>query len=130
MYQLVKCDTDIFWLTEFLGSLDLSKRWDVEITEHKPNRTRLQNSLLWHWYGEIADQTGYHKDEVHALLAREFLKSETKRIMGKDVTIAQSTKDLTVKEFTEYLERICTWAAEYGFYLSKLEDFNQLRKAK
>lgn len=130
MYFLVKEPGDVLDAIQYLETLPADKSWDVEITEHKLNRTKQQSRLYWHWMGVLSDQTGYSKDDMHEFFKGKFLPVETKKIMGKEVTVSASTADLDVKQFTEYLEQICAWAGEFGFYLSKIEDFNQLRKAK
>jgi len=49
----------------------------------------------------LAEHIGYEQPEMHEVLKHEFLPYGTR-----------STTDLTVAEFTDYLERICRWAAE------------------
>ena len=56
----------------------------------------------------ISEETGHDPDDLHELFKYKFNSSE---VMGKRV--GKTTVNLTVKEFTEYVENIRRWAAEF-----------------
>lgn len=74
----------------------------VTVTVTKGQRSHAQNR---YYQGVVvpllAEQTGYEQPEMHEVLKAEFLP------YGH-----ASTATLTTAEFTEYVERICRWAAE------------------
>ena len=69
-------------------------------------------------YNDVRD-----KNDVHELLKQMFLKrrivnEQTGEVIGE---LSRSTTELTIDEFSEYLNRIGQWCAEYlGFPLPEL----------
>lgn len=61
----------------------------------------------------LMEHHGYSKDEMHQCIKWQFLRKESE---GKPPTVG-STKNLSTKEFSELMERICQWAAEDGTYI-------------
>jgi len=78
-------------------------------------RTLEQNKYLWgHLYKSISDYTGYLPLEIHMLSGWMFLR-EQKTIGDKQIEYIQSTKDLSVSQMTEYIEKIITYFTQLGW---------------
>jgi hypothetical protein len=99
---------------EKIKSLDLTKRWRVNVTEEKAVRSLEQNERLWSLYGSIANYIGEDPSTVHELLGYKFLRYQTE-IAGNPVELVKSTTKLTTKEMTEYQENCERWAASLGW---------------
>jgi len=105
-----------------IQELDPDKAMEVEIKQ--PNRSRSQNALYWQWLTVLSNETGYTKDEMHTLMAGYFLGTETMTVDGQAITVAKSTRNLTVGQFSEYLEEIEAWALEHDVYLPHPSDYH------
>ncbi len=99
---------------EKIKSLDLSKRWRVNVTEEKAVRSLEQNERLWSLYGSIANYIGEDPSTVHELMGYKFLRYQTE-IAGNPVELVKSTTKLTTKEMTEYQENCERWASSLGW---------------
>ena len=102
---------------------------EIIIKEYVPKRSVQQNRLYWGlWLKEISSYTGYEEDCLHELFRSEFLPhilgvERESELFGLKKTIRHSTTDCTVKQFTDYLERIERFAnTEIGITLSHPED--------
>ena len=103
---------------KFLGEFDVDAIIEIEIKEIV-NRTQIQNSYYW---GQVIGSPskegsllsnemfqGYTKQELHEALKEEF---------G-----VKSTAGMEQEEFTEYINKIIRWAAEFaGMYIKEPED--------
>lgn len=85
-------------------------------------RTLPQNKLYWPVYvGIVADHLGYFPDELHEEYKLMFNPQDSKLIPGEKV--GGSTKKMTRKQFSEYLEKIRIWAMiEHGIDLPEAEN--------
>lgn len=73
------------------------------------------NKFLWgRLYKSISQFTGYLPMEMHLLCGHLFL-SEQKTINGVQVPYVRSTTDLTVEEFTSYIQNIESYFAQLGW---------------
>ena len=73
------------------------------------------NKFLWgRLYKSISQFTGYLPMEVHLLCGHLFL-SEQKTINGVQVPYVRSTSDLTIEEFSAYIQHIETYFAQLGW---------------
>jgi hypothetical protein len=73
------------------------------------------NKFLWgKLYKSISQFTGYLPMEVHLLCGHLFL-SEQKTINGIQVSYVRSTSDLTIEEFTFYIQNIESYFAQLGW---------------
>ena len=102
----------------FLEEFDVDTIIEIEVKEIV-NRTQIQNSYYW---GQVIGSPskegslmsnemfqGYTKQELHEALKEKF-----------DV---KSTMGMSQEEFTEYLDNIIRWAAEFaGMYIKGPED--------
>jgi hypothetical protein len=77
------------------------------------------NKFLWgKLYKSISQFTGYLPMEVHLLCGHLFL-SEQKTINGVQVPYVRSTTDLTVEEFTFYIQNIESYFAQLGWSINE-----------
>lgn len=89
------------------------------IVKKKNRRSTPQNSFYW---GVVVQEVrlglleiGYRMsaDEVHYFLKQKFNPVEIPSIDGEVIQVPGSTTELNKTEFSEYVERITEWAAEY-----------------
>jgi hypothetical protein len=72
----------------------------------------------------IGKELGYSKNETHLVLADKFLgKIEFTTKKGKLISQIKSTRDLKIAEFTDYLNDIDFFVADYGIRLPYGEDY-------
>jgi hypothetical protein len=109
-------------LENYLQELPKDGSFKVEVKRNLSKRSLSQNALYWVWVAIISEETGYRKDEVHALLRYQFLPSCEQEIMGHRIHDLPSTTKLNTKEFTEYLNDIENWASDFGITLPHPED--------
>ena len=79
-------------------------------------RTTPENKYYWGVVIDLlSDELGYTPEEMHEILKIKFLcyKIHLKHKDGsvEEITYGKTTKDLTTKEFEEYLTKIRTWAS-------------------
>lgn len=67
--------------------------------EIKPTgvRSSTQNNYYWRIIDILSEELGYTKDEMHLTIKNHFH--------------IESTKDLTTKEFSDFVERLVRWSA-------------------
>jgi hypothetical protein len=111
-WNLTKLNLPI--LIDKLRTLDLSKNWRVNISEHKYIRSISQNDRYWLMLKELGSYLGYTDIELHDLLKYKFL-AEQKEIAGQPVVVIKSTSSLNTEEFSEYNRNVERFAHEYGF---------------
>lgn len=86
----------------------------VTVTRQQHARTLPQNRLYWVWVSEIAAYIGEGRDETHTLLKGQFLPARDVELLdGKRLTMPPSTRLLTVEGFSEYMDRIQVWSAQF-----------------
>ena len=122
-------DKMIGFLETVRSSFPQAKVLEVEVRDHKTNRSLSQNRLYWRWAREIADHIEstmgeIHSDEaIHALLKQTFLPMRCATIRGEAVRERKSTAKLNTKEMAEYMEKVDQWASrDLGLVLSHPED--------
>tara|TARA_R110002012_G_scaffold103233_2_gene243107 strand:+ start:166 stop:540 length:375 start_codon:yes stop_codon:yes gene_type:complete len=79
------------------------------IYEGKPKRSEAQSRLYFLWRDIFAEEVGNSKPEMHKTLKQKF---------G-----VESTKDLNVSEFVDFLCDIDMLAAEHGITLPHTDDY-------
>ena len=96
--------------------IDQGKLPQVTIKEKADSKRSLEaNKFLWgRLYKSISNFTGYLPMEVHLLCGHLFL-SEQKTINGIQVPYVRSTTDLTVEEFTSYIQSIEVYFSNLGW---------------
>jgi|GEM_PF-770838 len=84
----------------------LLKCWNAANPPKKQTRSQAQNSYMWGVvYKIMSDETGYLPDEVHQLMAKQFLSYESQGEM-----FVRSTTRLNTKEMEDYLENVRRFA--------------------
>lgn len=105
---------------QFLSTLAVNVRhpWCVYVGPENKLRTRAQNDLLWAIYTEIADATGFAKDDIHEYMKKRLLGHEVKVVFGAKVEVLRSTTQLTPTDFSDFVEAVLAIAAEQGIEIS------------
>ena len=101
----------------------LSKK--VEIKEYRTKRTNLQNRYYFAILNFIAAETGNLKDDLHEYFKIKFLNGRHQEIKLKDeIDFYQkfSTTELDTKQFTDYIERISIFMADFGITIPRPDD--------
>lgn len=87
----------------------------VTIKEKANGRSLEANKFLWgRLYKSISNFTGYLPMEVHLLCGHLFL-TEQKTINEVQVPYVRSTTDLTVEEFSLYIQQIESYFSQLGW---------------
>jgi hypothetical protein len=109
--------------------LDEDHPMQMVISEYRKDRTLAQNRLYWKWMGEISlghmQATGeQHAPDVWAeYFKRQFLPVKFYTVRNIMIEKQPSTRELTTKEFSDYLERIDHFAADdLGIVLTHPQD--------
>lgn len=106
-----------------LSLLDRDQPYNIYVTDGKKFRTGAQNKYYWGVVLDIVSKrTGYQADELHEMFKQKFaLKTRFSldpTIMSVHLKNAiveefpQSTKMMSTKDFTDYLDKIIQWFAE------------------
>ena len=102
----------------FLGEFDVDTILEIEIKE-VVNRTQMQNSYYW---GQIIGSPS----KEGSLLSNEMFQGYTKQELHealKDKFEVKSTMGMSQEDFTEYINKIIRWAAEFAdMYIKEPED--------
>lgn len=97
-------------------------KW-VRIELEKIVRTRSQHNYYWVYLGVLSRETGHSEQELHDWAKKKFLPQRFVTVMGEEVLLEPSTKQLSKAEFGEYLDRICS---ETGVPLPNPQDAGYL----
>lgn len=90
-------------------------------------RTGAQNRIYWALLQMISEQLKVKGQTYNAAVWNEYLKTRylgCEDIIlpnGKTLTLPRSTTTLSKEEFTEYFERVMSWAAEHGVVLPDID---------
>lgn len=87
----------------------------IEILIHrkKKHRSVQQNRTYWLYCTMLSEETGFTKDEIHAVLKQKFLKTEkVHEDSGQVFEYVRSTSELSTVEFMDYIAQIQQFAAE------------------
>ena len=91
---------------KIVGDIEYGKEFWVTIEEKRPTRTEAQHRYYFVYLGIIADETGEDKEALHEHFKKEHLYPKIMTCYGLEVEVYPSTKDLTIKEFMDYIKRI------------------------
>ena len=102
----------------FLGELDVDTMLEIEVNEDV-NRTHIQNSYYW---GQVIGSPS----KEGSLLSNEMFQGYTKQELHealKDKFEVKATMVMRQEDFTEYINKIIRWAAEFAdMYIKEPED--------
>jgi len=104
---------------EILIKLQASKdivELEMTLGKKKKKRSNDQNAYYWLLLGILEKETGQEADDWHSTFRARLLKKHI-TVNGKQITLVQSTTNLSTLEFGEYIEHIKRIAAEYGIIL-------------
>ena len=88
------------------------------------NRTIAQNALMWKWYDIISKDTWNTTEYLHERMKEKFLSKKMRgKLNGKVKYTSKkwSTKKLSVKQFTEYLDNVYLFFAENWYVLPTMD---------
>lgn len=100
-----------------INALNLDDLWSVTIKPYKRNRSLEQNALMWKITTIIGNELGYTKDEMHQETMEMFLAPKSYTGLDGKVREYYSTKGLTVKEMSDFIEHLYQLGAENGILL-------------
>lgn len=99
----------------------VGKTWRLELPESK--RSLSQNRFYWLYLGIIEQETGNNSEDLHELFKRTLLPPKFIKVMGVEIKIPMSTKELSKHQFGEYMDKISAKVeiaipnpADVGFY--------------
>ena len=102
----------------FLGEFDVDTIIEIEVKEIV-NRTQIQNSYYW---GQVIGSPS----KEGSLMSNEMFQGYTKQELHealKEKFEVKSTSAMEQEEFTEYINKIIRWAAEFAeIYIKEPED--------
>lgn len=130
MRVIIRCEQDREKALRFLRnvSLEAERQYTFECKRYFRQRSIPQNRLRRMWVAAIAADRGGHDKEFVEMVDKElrlmFLPHRDVRFRGRDLQLPMSTKDLDVKEFSEFLDNIYNWATNEGIMLLQPEDRN------
>lgn len=122
---ILRADTQKAFISSQIEHLPADGSMEIIIRPHKTTRTIEQNNLYWLWVGFMADEIGYKKNQLHDALRGSLLAPVVYPDLNTGVVKERlrSTTELSVGEFTEYLNAIEEWAADFmGMTLPRPED--------
>jgi hypothetical protein len=96
--------------------IDPDRPLEVVVQQHRKKRSLDQNALYWKILGIISLETGNEVNALHEWMKRQFSLPKRVTIMGEDYEIYTTAK-MTVKEMSEYIDRIYAFAAGEGIIL-------------
>lgn len=97
--------------------------FEISIRKYRKIRSMRQNRLYWMWLNIISDETGQDTDDLHQYFKGEFLGYDTRDIFGRPTAIPISTTGLSTQKFTDYLESIKAFAAQWKIILPEPQDY-------
>lgn len=102
--------------SEYCNTL-IGKDLILILQEREKIRSIIQNKYYWGVIiKKLSEYTGYEKEDIHIILKGKFLPKNI-IFFGEEITIGNSTKKLTTKEFKEYIEKIQRWASTQDIYI-------------
>jgi len=112
---VIKDDNALLNAIDYLTHLepDQDDPLEIVVRDYQKLRTKKQNSLYWRWLGILRKESGNSKDVLHAYYKDKFLPSITESYAGEQIRVTKSTRDLTPREFTDYLSEVEEHAREF-----------------
>lgn len=79
-------------------------RYTVTIKQDR-QASKAQSALLWMWLNAASRETGDAPSDLYKYYCRKLL-SKRITVMGHDVEVSETTKDLTREQMTSFLNRL------------------------
>ena len=99
---------------------------ELKIERVRSIRTLAQNALYWgSWLPVISDSTGHSTQELHEFYKKMFLPKKVIVLNKKEMVIDDSTTNLNIAEFSDYLMKIQAEVAQMGIVLPCSEEYNK-----
>lgn len=92
---------------EYLRGFDSNVKLVLDVERFKNRRSISQNSFYWLYLSVIEDETGNLADDLHEFFKQKFLLPKKKVVMGEEINIPASTKELSKFDMSEYMDKIC-----------------------
>lgn len=89
-----------------IGKFKDGEKLSLTVTSHRGKRTTQQNKYYWHYLGMIHEETGNDVDDLHTLFKGLFLSKGITEVFGEKVRKVQSTTELNIVEFSDYIRNI------------------------
>lgn len=93
----------------------------IEISSVKQKRSNLQNRYYWAVLNCISNETGNDKDALHEFFKHKFLDTLKYQLFGQFIYYKPSTTKLDKKQFTDYIEKIAVFVADFGIEIPRPE---------
>jgi len=116
----------IFWikqLWEFIKKLTHGKYTIFLVKWWK--RTNEQNRMYRAILNSMAEYSWYDQEELHEICKNKFLSHTHQSDMFWEIKVVKSTRELTTKQFAEYVEKVANFAAERGIVIQDHLSNNQ-----
>lgn len=139
--MLIKTESDRQEFIKKAQKVDISKPWIFSAEPYKPKRSVNQNSLLYKWLAEIGKQSGngaeYERNFCKFTYGCMILVADSSEFAAfysnlvdnldyeqaiESMAFISLTSLFNVKQFTQYLNHIETYAAKQGYHLTKPDD--------
>ena len=117
MRRVVRTDADRKAMVAAIQATELSRPFVLEWKPLVKKRSIGQNNLYWKQLACLSQETGHTKEELHEYFSLRYLPWFTSEVMGRDISMRKSTKNLTTSEFSDYLDQINQEALSLGIFL-------------
>ena len=95
-----------------------AKDWEYEVKKCVKSRSWKQNRYYWKLLDIVEQETGIDKDDCHEKMKMRFLYVPATNIM---LPYCKSTSKLNSSEFTEYIENVKNFMAQYWIVLPEAD---------
>ena len=96
----------------------------VEFGSAEETRSHAQNRLMWKWFGIFGEYAGYTKQQAHDVFCREINGVDIKNdLHGFEREWIKGTRNMTVKEMAEFLQKVEYICTQFGCYLPVPDDY-------
>ncbi len=80
--------------------------YSIKVWQQSKTRTDKQHRLYWLYLNMIEKEGMGDAEELHEYFKRAHLQPVVIEVMGREMTIPNSTKNLSTSEFSDYISKI------------------------